>query len=428
MLERSLPELELSTRITPTRQSAGQRGTSKRRRNNGASFENRRYETAKKPGTADGVSEDGIVHSKVKTGEKAAIEQVASLTTLLRPAIENDRGWATSSFYHDGIVKKPTQLDLSRNEEPSASQAIREPSKSERNGWLKRRVGFFAAEKDEQEHLFVHSQRTSVNTSEHVKKDGRDGLETYFEDTASVQHAINNGLRAFRYNGGVQTGPRPERPVISQQQDGFKDVQSPEQHRRRGTQDAKEPSSDSEEGTLDYRTSECPPEPPSSWDSESNIPSSPSDARALSISTPGHRIQVPRTSEVPETQERLQRSIEMDDTGTESIELGRYSYRIPATTLDCGKYFSKAVQQLDSPEKISHTVTRRKSRQELNQDVRSSQLMLGTRNGPHHVNGGPVSGKQRLQKQEGSLELGVTPRLEKRMSNMPFRPPFKEPL
>lgn len=53
--------------------------------------------------------------------------------------------------------------------------------------------------------------------------------------------------------------------------------------------------------------------------------------------------------------------------------------------------------------------------------------MFGSRKGAHHVKGGPITSEQRLQKQEGSLELGITPRLKRRMSNVPFRPPFKEP-
>lgn len=305
LLQQSLPELELSATISSTRQSIRQRGTSKRQSDEGDPVETRKYEPRSEPSTADGASEHGIVHSKFKTGGKASIEQVASLTTVLRPMIDNDRARAPSPLHHNGIVKNLIQLHLSRNRELNTGQAIRKPSKSERNGWLKRRFDFAVADKDEKEHLFVHSQRTPVDTSEPVRKNGRDGLDTTFEDTAQVQHTINNDLQAFKINGGGQTGPNLERPVIDQQQDVLGDGQSPEQHWRRGAQDAQEPSSHSEEGILHEQSSDCPPEPPSSSDSEADFPSSPSDARALSMSKPGHRVQVPRTSEVLETQERL---------------------------------------------------------------------------------------------------------------------------
>ena len=187
--------------------------------------------------------------------------------------------------------------------------------------------------------------------------------------------------------------------------------------------------SDFEDEVLDRQSSHSPPQPPPSRDlDEAAFQTSPMHAQGPPIPNARHHVQVPRTSEVPETQDRLQEFIERDHTRTESPSLTLRSYRIPATSLDSGDYFSKAIQQLDSPEEIPHTVTRRRSRREPGQDVRGSQRMFGTQKGAHHVSVPPTTGKVRLEEQEGSLELGVTPRLKERMSNVPFRPPFKEPL
>lgn len=187
--------------------------------------------------------------------------------------------------------------------------------------------------------------------------------------------------------------------------------------------------SDLEDEILDRQSSHSPTQPPPSRDSdEAAFPTSPLDANGPSMSNAMHHVQVPRTSEVPETQDRLQESIELDHIRTESQSLALSSYPIPATSLDSGDYFSKAVQQLDSTEEIPHTVTRRRSRREIVQDVGGSQAMFGTQKGAHHVNVALITGKGRFQEQEGSLELGVTPRLKQRMSSVPFRPPFKDPL
>ena len=143
---------------------------------------------------------------------------------------------------------------------------------------------------------------------------------------------------------------------------------------------------------------------------------------------PRHQIQAPRTFEVPETQARLGEPPELDHKKTKTLDPGLYSYRIPVTTLDSSKSFSKAVQLLESPEKVPHTVMRRRSCREPDQDVSGLQVVLGTQKWAHHVNVAPVTSGERVQKQEGSLDLGMTPRLKRKMSNVPFRPPFKEPL
>lgn len=392
-LGRSLPELEFSTRSSPTRHSVSQRGILKRRKDRDDPVQIKKNEPARELGTADGAVEVGLPCKAAKTGGKIAFEQMTRLTAPTRPLIENDQ-FRTAPAFQPGTVEGSKQLHSNQAKDLDASPAIRRPSKSERNGWLKhKKVGFAVADEDDEEQLFVQIQRTSVDSRDNGISDQRIGLDTYFEGLEQTQHAVGNVLQAF--NGGGQTTPNAERPIM-------------EEH-----------GSDFEDEILDYQSSNSHPQPPPSRDSDgADFPTSPLHAKGLSMPNARHHVQVPRTSEVPETQDRIQESIEFAQTRTKSQSLGSCSYRIPATSLDSGNYFSKAVQRLDSPENIPHTVTRRRSRREPVQDVRGS----------HHVTVAPSTGEQRFQEQEGSLELGVTPRLKGRMSNVPFRPPFKEPL
>ena len=86
----------------------------------------------------------------------------------------------------------------------------------------------------------------------------------------------------------------------------------------------------------------------------------------------------------------------------ESPELGNYPiYPIQDAGLDVGKYFSNAVQNLSLKGKAAHTVVRRKSQiQKLGYGHQSEV--------------------------EATLELGVTPRLKRTLSSVPFRPPFRD--
>ena len=399
----SFPELELSTRPSPISHSMSQRGILKRQRDRDDPFEINKNEPARELGTADGAVEVGLPCTAARTGGKIAFEQLNRLTAPVRPPTDNDQ-LRTAPAFQTGTVKGPNQLHSNQSRDLDASPAIREPSKSERTGWLKRkRVGFAVADEDDDEQLFVQIQRTSVGSRENRILNQRLGLDTYFEGPGQTQHAVGNVLQAF--NGGGQTTPNGEGPIIAEHGSVFEDE------------------------ILDYQSSNSPPQPPPSRNSDgADIQNSPLHAKGLSIPNARHHVQVPRTSEVPETQDRPQESIELDHMRTESQSLGLHSYHIPATSLDSGNYFSKAVQQLDSPEKIPHTVTRRRSRREPVQDVRGSQIMYGSQNGAHHVTVARIASEQRFQEQEGSLELGVTPRLKGKMSNVPFRPPFKESL
>lgn len=157
----SLPKLVLSARLSSTGESVGQRSVPERQKDQGSPIETRTSKLARKLGTPDGAVEFGLPLRAAKTGGKAAFEQVAGLTALLRPQIDNDKSRTSSSSHCKVIAKELTQLYLSQNRDPNASQAVRGPSKSECNGWLKRRrVGFTIAAENEEEQLLVHTQRT----------------------------------------------------------------------------------------------------------------------------------------------------------------------------------------------------------------------------------------------------------------------------
>jgi hypothetical protein len=93
----------------------------------------------------------------------------------------------------------------------------------------------------------------------------------------------------------------------------------------------------------------------------------------------------------------------LDELQNESFDYGEEpNHPIRKANPNEGDYFSKAVQKLRSTEKGPHSIVRRKSQ----------------------AQGLPRS--SRSQVVENRLELGVTPRLKRTMSNLPFRPPFKK--
>ena len=423
-LRRAFPKLELSSRLSSTRQSLGQKNISTGAESRGNSIGTRRDGPVMNFGSADVAAGEGMPHSAGETGGKTALEPVASLNTPLRPPLENSQPRGESSSDHKTDVEESTQLHQSQNKGLGASQAIREPSKSERNGWLKRRrVDFAIFNEDEEEPLFVHTQRTCVNGSDYGRKNERNGSDTYLIDTAQARSTICNHVQAF--NEGGQTTPSSGRPVATQPQVIFRDQQSAEQDRQRASRGAEAQSLNFNGKKIDHPRSHFTPKLPLSSDSKAKVSSSPSYARGFLIPKRRHQIQITRTSEVPETQERPRES-ETVYTRTRSLDLGRYPPHVSETILDSGKYFSKAVQQLVSLEKLEHTITRGRSRREPDQDARGSEMMLGMQKGAHQLNVAPITGEERPEKQNGSLEFGITPRLKRTVSTVSFRPPFKE--
>ena len=195
--------------------------------------------------------------------------------------------------------------------------------------------------------------------------------------------------------------------MTSKKQKNCQDQPSTKQHRRQVSHDVEVESLDSKD--------------------EADFPSSAIHPEFPSISKARHTIDVPRTTEIPETQEIRQEAVELDHTRAEHLDMNRRSYHMSGMAFNSRKYFSKAIEQLKSPEMVPHSVTRYRFRQELDEEASGSSVIL--ENGPsHHVNLSPLVGEQKYQKQKGSLHLGVTPRLKRRMSNVPFRPPFMEPL
>ena len=424
-LRQSQPKLDLSNGLSPTRQLVSQRDDPKKQEHHSGPVEVSSIKPFRELGTADGAFEGGLARRAAETGRKAAFVHVASLTGLIYRPMKTHESRTALSSHDEYIVKEPIQLHLSQSRNLDASQIIREPSRSERNGWLRRRrVDFAVADEDEEDQLFLHTQTTS---SANYDENGRQNrLQQCFANATQEQHAARSDPQAF-IEGGL-TRSNPELPVTSQKRDNFQDEPS-KQHRRRTLHDPEKRTSDAEREASNYQSLNSSPESSPYPDSEADFPASAINHRGLLMPKARHNMEVPRTSEVPETQEALQESIELDHISTESLDPEQHPFHLSETTLDSGKYFSKAVQQLELPEMVSHIVTRRMSRREPDQDVRGSPVISRMQERlSHHVNVGPFIGEQRLQKRKGTLHLGVTPRLKRRMSMAPFRPPFIESL
>lgn len=418
LLGRSLPKLELPARIPPTQEVVGPRSLPEMQKQQGSLSTTKYDRPTTKLGSSECSVELGQPQRVANTGKKSTYEQAASLDTPISPLEKNDSFRTASASHVHTIAKEIIQQHLSQGRAFNASLAIRGPSRSERNGWLKRRrVDFTVADENEEGPLLVPIERKPVNN---VKGNGRYGLDTYLEDNEQNQRTFDRDLQGFVGDG--QTASGLVRLLPTQQQDVFQTRHRAERHRRRDLHDAKEQVLGLEEGITRRQSSNSRPEPPPFSDFEADFSTSPLRARGLSTLKAGHHMQVPRTSEVPETQERLQEPVGEDRKRAKSLSMD--TYRTQTTTLGSGRYFSKAVQQLDSPEKGPHIVTRRASRRQPHQgDVRGCHPMFETQKGLEQVNVAPITREQKAQ--EGSLMLGVTPRLARRMSSVPFKPPFK---
>ena len=345
-LKRSLPKLELSTNPSPVRHSVGQRGVLERLKNKGDSVESRKYESATETGTGNGAAEDGRV---ARAGGKAA---------LPFPPVEKDQFRIVSSSHRKGNIKEPVQLHQSQNRDLYAIQAIREPSQSERNGWLKRkRVAFAVTSKDDEQQIVLRTERTSVHASERGKEPVRSGLDSYLDNITQAQRNVYNDSPAS--SGGGQTNSDKELPFINQEQEIFLQEPRAKQHPHPALRDAADQSSHFEK--IPDRQDSGYQEPAPSSGSEVDSPTSPLHGKGPPMPKARHHIEVPRASEIPETQKRLEESLELDHTTTESVDRGRHPYHVLEKPLDSGRYFSNAIRQSDSPEKVPHPIARRRS-------------------------------------------------------------------
>lgn len=370
-------------------------------------------------GSSECSVELGQPQRVTNTGKKATYEQAPSLDTSINPFETNECFRTASASHVDTIAKEIFQQHPSQGRVFNASPAIRAPSRSERNGWLKRRrVSFTVADENEDDLLLVHNQRAPVTN---VTDNGRYGLDTYLEDNEQNQRIIDRDLQGFVGDG--QTASDLKRPPPTQQQNVLQTRHRAERHKYRHLHDAKKQVPGLEEDITPRQSSNRPPEPPSFPDFEANFSTSPLRARGTSTLKAGQHMQVPRTTEVLEPHERLQKPVGQDRKRAKYRSMD--THQIQAMTLESARYFSKAVQQLDSPESGPHIVTRRASlRKPHKVDVRGCHAMFETEIGIEHVDSARTTSGQKAQ--EGSLMLGVTPRLARRMSRVPFRPPFKE--
>ena len=235
------------------------------------------------------------------------------LTGLLRPRADVNQ--AAEFEVHINGDSAPTRRNCPSPQKIGAdSPAIRRPSKSERNGWLKRRRRVGSVIKVGQ-HLLHSAKKTR-------QSDNEDGTKQLFE----------------AHNATWYKEDAPADPCVQDSMQG--------------------------------------------------------QSRPTSVVHPA-QIQTSRSSQ----SFGVQNSREQREGA--SPELGSYPiYPIQDAGLDVGRYFSNAVQSLSSKERGPHTVAHRRSQiQEL--------------------------GYGRQSEVEATLELGVTPRLKRTLSSVPFRPPFK---
>ena len=151
--DQSVSKLDFSTGQSSPRHFVGERGTQKRQKSHCSPEETSDLEPTSRLGTPVqlmGALEGGLAQRAAMIGGQAASEQAVDATAPMHPPNENCSSGAAFPSHHDGTVEEPTQVHQCQRRNLDASQEIREPSKSERNGWLKRkRVHFAVADEDE---------------------------------------------------------------------------------------------------------------------------------------------------------------------------------------------------------------------------------------------------------------------------------------
>ena len=243
--------------------------------------------------------------------------QIQIQTTLLRPRATVTRFAESRPLGDDDTGERHCPI---RRKYPSSqergidSPAIRRPSRSERNGWLKRRRRISFTEENERHML--HSAKKSRQL------DNEGGTEQLLEAHNTAWYKKNT-QRDLCVQEGIQGQGRP--------------------------------------------TSMAHPAPTEATES------------SQSLGVPNSRGQA--------------------EAG--SPELGNYpTYYVQDAGLDVGKYFSNAVQNLSAKAKGAHKIVRRKP--QIQKLGYGHQSEVGA-----------------------TLDLGVTPRLKRNLSSVPFRPPFK---
>ena len=311
--------LDLSTEISPTAKASNspllQRAPNSLAPSREATRRLRSLDPFQNPSTDYGELKKHIDEA-TPAGESIS-SQLQTLTALLRPRAQVNRLEEFEIVEGDDLSRRHPP---SRQKCPSSrkrgveSPAIRRPSRSERNGWLKRRRRVSFADE--------HEQRTPQSARNSRQSDEKDDTEQLFE----AHNAAWYGKDAQADPCIQESMQRQGRPTSM--------VYSPQFQATRSSQ------------SLEVQNSQGQPE-------------------------------------------------------AESPELGNYPmYPIQDAGLNVGSYFSNAVQKLSSKEKGPRMVLRRKSQvQELGYGCQSEV--------------------------EGTLELGVTPRLKRTLSSVPLRPPLK---
>ena len=197
-LGKSVLKLDFSTELSPTRQHVGQSGVPDQQESHHSPVESRKSYPARRLSTADGAFEDRLVQSAASIGEKAESERAANWTALsCSPTNDYQSGTAFSS-HHDCIIKDTAQVRLSQSRNLDASQTIRGPSKSERNGWLKRKKVNFALSDEDEGWLSFRTRTLPVNRSGRGGRSEKNLVVSCLKDITQAQHAAENDIEAFQ--------------------------------------------------------------------------------------------------------------------------------------------------------------------------------------------------------------------------------------
>lgn len=347
--------------------------------------------------------------------------QLRTLITLLRPRKEapalETSGISQIAPMPGRMVSRPAKASVFREEDLGRSQSTRQPSKSERNGWLKRRRKVSFAD--------LSDLGSPEKMTRKPQKDRADNADNLFEAHNAVwyndtrlnprRQYLANKCRRVRQREAIEEGedilnngpfqtPTHGRFMFQRLDDNIDEAE---------TSPTRQPITRVPSAQFQAAASSRPPEVQDSQEQRETW-GFPRQRGYKPLDTSG----IKATASAAEQRDNATQS---EKTWLESLDLcERPDILLREPTINGGRYFSNAVQQLSSPEKGLRNVPRRKSH--TAGDYGSSAhkaatdfvpLGFGVQQGAYGVSVSPNKGRRPSQMEQGSLELGMTPRLRR---------------
>ena len=399
-----------------------------------------------------------------ETRELHPIPKVGALRTLeclhgermrdaaqLSPPVDSQAAQDLQRSYKAGsqmLCPERNNNKYSNGKQSPDTRAIRKPSKSEQNGWLERRrkVGFATASGEYNKPLDprIHPGAKDESTESILDQHNATwyhessmpaGYSQTCQDAASHQPDDGDHHQTISIVAGSSEAQDmiPDSGGLSQ----TSRLPYPSRERSRNLEDSPATSTNKVTSYIPLQRYPVAPSQESvkvQDSQEQSIPECPIPTMEAAISPQGMNI----SAGLVDTNlfSAADQILELEDTDQSaplsSTSGPRRSHEVSQPSFNVSRYFTNAVQQSNLPLQRSVATPIRKPTRH-SQDFSSPnvrhrnvpRVAFSTQQGSHGVNVLVSRSLGRTRTEGGNLELGMTRRLQRSMSNLQFRPPFK---